>query len=241
MFWWATDIHCTQEGDTYYEPWYGNGIANYEAFATAVNAAAPDAVFITGDIANKSIEMVSTAGSITRTINNALPIIGNNDLGIGGTSLAGYTAQKTACLIQYEMQSDHYTRDYGFCRVVVLNGNYNENEQDFQAEGSGYITAEQLLWLQDQLDTGPDAVLVLIHHAPSFRIINHDALYEILQSRDNVFVFAGHEHPAHVVISNSAVPEWIGPTVFNGKYCIVSVGKSITGSISVTVNERSLL
>lgn len=85
-------------------------------------------------------------------------VLGNRDLrALTRVQFQEVTDSKPA---PYKVESDHY-------KIIVLDSNNNENMEPFDTDtsedGRGSLTPEQYVWLEDELKTAKN-VVVLLHH-----------------------------------------------------------------------------
>ncbi|MBI2439622.1 MAG: metallophosphoesterase [Candidatus Moranbacteria bacterium] len=103
------------------------------------------------------------------------------------------------------MEENHIMRDIGDWRIIVLDTNFNKEDDSDRAEKNyvvGYVARSELEWLRKNLDTDRP-VIVFSHHAPvSFigekgqlvqNILNEESVRTVLEERGNVVaVVSGH-------------------------------------------------
>jgi hypothetical protein len=130
-------------------------------------------------------------------------------------------------------------------------------------EYDGYISEEQLTWLQKDLSFVPDdrLVIVCVHIPVHNEVKNNDALYAVLKGR-NVHIMSGHTHYHRNVIQNDIFEHnhgtvcgawWTGPICGDGTpsgYGVYSVkgtelswyyqstGKEADHQVSINVQEQ---
>lgn len=102
---------------------------------------------------------------------------------------------------------EYYSFNYGRVHFVVLdNVEYlGWDRENKKSKGyRGYISADQLLWLENDLNHVPDDVLIVLSlHIPlyteissgaSVNVVNREALFKLLEKRQQVLVLSAHMH-----------------------------------------------
>ncbi|MCP5052087.1 MAG: Cna protein B-type domain containing protein [bacterium] len=102
---------------------------------------------------------------------------------------------------------DYYSFDYGKVHFVVLNTvKYMgwDHEKNRRGRYVGYVHERQLTWLKNDLAFVPnDHLVVLTMHIPimtdlmpydNTRILNREALFNVLENRNHLLALAGHMH-----------------------------------------------
>ena len=240
-------MHLTQEGDTHYNADFGAvAYDNFGAFAAAANAGSYDAVIAIGDLAHEEAR-VSDAGDVLDTITGSVyAAMGNHEiLQPAGT----YAQSKALSRTEYGMPGNYYAANVGFCRVIVLDANYGESDEDVYTH-TGRLPAAELAWLENELDTHTqDAVVIFIHHPPrqyraddtteNFDADDLTALQALLDAHDNVFVYSGHWHAAYTgAIGNT--PYVVFSALVLGKYYELRIQKLRDGSIVDSRTEKTI-
>ena len=129
-------------------------------------------------------------------------VLGNHDMNY---RIPGY--QHEAETFKRHYGPDYYSFNYGSVHFVVLNSvKYNgwNKEENKKGDYSGYLHERQLTWLKNDLSfVPPDHLVVLAMHIPvdsglyheDFNlIVNREALFKILETREHLLALAGHMH-----------------------------------------------
>lgn len=97
----------------------------------------------------------------------------------------------------------YYSFDYGRVHFVALDS-VRHYLKDGKAQYEGRLGERQLKWLKNDLALVPgDKLVVLLMHIPFYthigqnnkvRIVDRDALFEIVRDRDHLLALAGHTH-----------------------------------------------
>lgn len=105
-----------------------------------------------------------------------------------------------------EMPENHSFKDMGDWRIVVLDTNFNKEDESDRSEKNyvtGYVSKAELEWLRSVLDTDRP-VMIFSHHSPIspprvdgltwiINITNDVAVRDVLEERGNVVaVISGH-------------------------------------------------
>ncbi|GAA3701465.1 hypothetical protein GCM10023081_42380 [Arthrobacter ginkgonis] len=183
------------------------------AFSAAAHFA-PDAVVVTGDIADRGSAVHARAARLFDHAAEQLgcPVIalpGNHDP--AGSVGAAFNPASTA----RGPRPGDTVHDVSGLRVIGL-------DTDGYAEPEGRLRPEQLDWLMDQLDTpAPRGTVLAMHHPPIPALLpalagrglaDPGALAEVLAGSDVHGILCGHYHlPAGGRLGS--VPVWAGPAV----------------------------
>jgi len=241
---WGADSHYTVPTDpNYYAP-YANGVTYLASFVAAANALNPDLVVITGDIAHQSSDMVVSAGAVLDGLGSKYIAMGNNDVGTPVMTPEQCAAQKVTCVSEYAMASEYHAFDMKFLRVLVLDTNF-DGENDANAEMDGHIPSAEMTWVGDEIaGTDKDAVLVLMHHWLYNYMDNDATLVAELEDLDHIFVFSGHAHLGGTwsyKLNGAKTHEWNLAPLFLGRYAIVTITYYVdVDSYDVHVEWRQL-
>lgn len=214
-----TDTHLHQPD----EPLFGV-LDTWARTAEALRAAAryrPDAVVVTGDIADSGGDIYSAAADLFARAGRELgcPVIvlpGNHDLpGTRAWTAEAFTGSRTDTG-PGPGDNVHFV---GGLRLITL-------DSDNPGQPAGRLTGEQLHWLDTVLaEPAPDGTVLALHHPPVDSLLPQLAgrglawpaeLAGVLAGTDVRAVLCGHYH--HAVSGRlGAVPVWAGPAVSYGQ------------------------
>lgn len=249
----ASDPHVTDAADPFYHEPYAGGRARLAEWVSLANAGGYDRAVVLGDIAHDSEAMAEDAAIILAPLNNPLLVNGNHDVGPDQDffeySAAECAARKAFLLTNYGLTSLRRAFDLKFCRVLVVDSCWNGTDED-AAIRVGYLPPADLNWIRDEIAaTTKEAVLVFIHHPPQrtnndwFDAADATAVQAHFDSRPNVFVFSGHQHPAALEARTLGTRSklWVMPPMAEyDKYVDVVVTRKHGGAVTATVTEKAL-
>ncbi|PZX56776.1 metallophosphoesterase family protein [Algoriphagus chordae] len=190
-----------------------DGAERLSSFLTEVKKQSPDAILQLGDFAYPSDTNKALIDDFNNAHQHSLHVIGNHDTDSGFT--------KEQCLSVWGMPATYYTQDLKGIRLIVLDG----NEKGSPSYTGGYVSfigAEQINWLQKQLEKSTLPVLICCHQplAGLFAVDNATEIQSLLgQYSDKILLcINGHSHiDQHQVINdvnylhiNSASYYWVG-------------------------------
>lgn len=237
-FYMATDLQLGS-------PTFPNAASYGAAFVSAVNAAAPTAVLLGGDLPEWAAD-IAVAGNIVDSITaNCYAAIGNHEL----RNAADPAAAKALAVSEYRMPGSYYAFDCGICRVIVLDTNYDADDNDASIYRA-HLPATEQAWLANELaTTTQEAVLILMHHPPreyrpgetveNFDTTDLAELLALVNSRENVWIFSGHWHQTYN-FRLGGTPVYVRGAWGLGNYSIITVKKLTNGRITVAFGEKSV-
>ena len=192
-----TDLHMVPEGTRIIglDPW-----ARLEAGIDHVNKYHPDAdrVIITGDLTHRADEesykrLKTLLGKLTPPL---AITIGNHDRRDRFQDIFPHVAKDENGFVQESI-------DFEDCRVLLLDTLFAP-PYDYPRSHAGYLCPKRLAWLEQQLATSSQPVLIFMHHPPhptgftgmdTIRLANEDFFYDTVLKHGNVrHIFAGHVH-----------------------------------------------
>lgn len=210
-----TDTHLQQPGELLF-----GALDTWARTADALHAAAryrPDAVVVTGDIADCGGDIYADAANLFARAGRQLgcPVIvlpGNHDLpGTGAWAAEAFTGSRS----DTGPGPGDEVHFVGGLRVITL-------DSDDPGRPEGRLTGEQLQWLDTVLATpASDGTVLALHHPPVDSLLPQLAgrglarpaeLAGVLSGTDVRAVLCGHYH--HAVSGKlGTVPVWAGPAV----------------------------
>ena len=210
-----TDTHLHQPGELLF-----GALDTWERTAEALRGAAryrPDAVVITGDIADSGGDIYAAASGLFARAGRELdcPVIvlpGNHDLpGTRAWAAEAFTGSRT----DTGPGPGNDVHFVGGLRLITL-------DSDDSGQPAGRLTGEQLHWLDTVLaEPAPDGTVLALHHPPVDSLLPQLAgrglarpaeLAGVLAGTDVRAILCGHYH--HAVSGRlGAVPVWAGPAV----------------------------
>ncbi|WP_225217020.1 metallophosphoesterase family protein [Arthrobacter pullicola] len=214
-----TDTHLHQPDELLF-----GALDTWARTAEALRAAAryrPDAVVVTGDIADSGGDIYAAASGLFARAGRELgcPVIvlpGNHDVpGTRAWAAEEFTGSRTDA----GPGPGNDVHFVGGLRLITL-------DSDDPGQPAGRLTGEQLHWLDTVLaEPAPDGTVLALHHPPvdsllpqlSGRGLARPAeLAGVLSGTDVRAVLCGHYH--HAVSGRlGAVPVWAGPAVSYGQ------------------------
>lgn len=214
-----TDTHLHQPGELLF-----GALDTWARTAEALRAAAryrPDAVVVTGDIADSGGDIYAGASGLFARAGRELgcPVIvlpGNHDVpGTRAWAAEAFTGSRTTT----GPGPGNDVHFVGGLRLITL-------DSDDPGRPAGRLTGEQLHWLDTVLaEPAPDGTVLALHHPPVDSLLPQLAgrgltrpaeLAGVLAGTDVRAVLCGHYH--HAVAGRlGAVPVWAGPAVSYGQ------------------------
>lgn len=214
-----TDTHLHQPGELLF-----GALDTWARTAEALRAAAryrPDAVVVTGDIADSGRDIYAAASGLFARAGRELdcPVIvlpGNHDLpGTRAWAAEAFTGSRT----DTGPGPGNDVHFVGGLRLITL-------DSDDSGQPAGRLTGEQLHWLDTVLaEPAPDGTVLTLHHPPVDSLLPQLAgrglarpaeLAGVLAGSDVRAVLCGHYH--HAVSGRlGGVPVWAGPAVSYGQ------------------------
>jgi predicted MPP superfamily phosphohydrolase len=139
------------------------------------------------------------------------------------------------------MPDNHAVSDIGDWRIVVLDTNFNKEDDSDRIEKSyviGYVSQAELEWLRMALDTDRP-VLVFAHHSPIsplsgdgvsriLNIVNEAAVRDVLEARGNVVAVVSGHNPLSYYEERNGIHYVIVDTLVNesalGSFATIELG-----------------
>lgn len=147
-----------------------------------------------------------------------------------------------------EMPANHAIQDIGDWRIIVLDTNFNKEDDTDRADKNyvlGYVSKAELEWLKSALDT-ERPVIVFSHHSPIspprpgapslfvLNIINEAEVREVLEEKGNVVaVVSGHD-PQSYYEERNGIHYFIVDTMVNE----AALGSFATIDLEYVKSER---
>ncbi|MCC9193225.1 metallophosphoesterase [Arthrobacter sp. zg-Y916] len=214
-----TDTHLRQPGELLF-----GALDTWARTAEALRAAAryrPDAVVVTGDIADSGADIYAVASGLFTRARRELgcPVIvlpGNHDVpGTRAWAAESFTGSQT----DTGPGPGNDVHFVGGLRLITL-------DSDDPGRPAGRLTGAQLQWLDDVLaEPAPDGTVLALHHPPIDSLLPQLAgrgldrpaeLAGVLAGTDVRAVLCGHYH--HALSGRlGGVPVWVGPAVSYGQ------------------------
>lgn len=170
-----------------------------------------DFVMITGDLVDvPKVENFENVLPIINTLTSPWYLaFGNHDIAISGK----LTKEKLIEILNKNNKNFNFNKGYysflpkkGF-KIIVL-----DPIIDTKITGNGNIPREQLNWLDKELLTSKDGIILIFMHnpilepykSPSHRLKNANELKELLEKHDKtIAVFSGHYHASKIEKENN--------------------------------------
>jgi 3',5'-cyclic AMP phosphodiesterase CpdA len=208
----VTDVHANDTNSPNEHKVMVNWSERVSAFVDAATDASADAIVSLGDYVNGAFVMGAELGDPARifgifdeayTVLTAFDgpvhyVLGNHDV---------YNLSKEQILSVTETESTYYSYDQGGVHFVILDAQYDKNENDYGHIAwmvQGLIPTVELDWLKADLAASDLPTIVFIHQpldsdfellAGGPPIFNHTVMRDVLAADDGVIaVFSGHDH-----------------------------------------------
>lgn len=146
-------------------------------------------------------------------------------------------------MTEHGMPAAYYAVDIGFCRLIVLDDNYDASGSD-TSDLIGYLSESERAWLANEIaTTSQDVILICTHHPPiadRWGASDIQALSDAIGTRVNVWVLSGHMHAISNVVYTvgAAVIHNLAPIVF-GAYSIVTAQRMSNGLATLKISQHS--
>lgn len=210
----VTDVHAHDTNSPNEHKVMVNWPDRVSAFVAAANEWPADAVVSLGDYVNGTFVMGAELGDPERVANifsdayAALSafdgpthyVVGNHDV---------YSLSKDQILAETGAESTYYSFDLNGIHVVILDAQYDKNENDYGHIAwmvQGLVPTVELDWLKADLAASDLPTVIFIHQpldsdfellAGGPPVFNHLAVRDVLASDGDVIaVFSGHDHDA---------------------------------------------